>query len=305
MEPRRAAGAGDAPGGQVLIDPRDEAGAPPARRLLEWFGLSAEFAQIRGPQSFAYRWSGPRHYLALHDIRLADGETRLEGAPAQRWLNLRERMTFAPPGCEIAGWSALTAGRHSFTAVYFDPEFGRREIGERWRAAPPRPLLYFADPALRATLGKLQALLTEPGAPDAAYAETLGVLAALEVERRQHAGDGPAAPASGRLPLAQERLVRDYIEANLHADPSLGELAGLVRLSRFHFIRAFKRATGLPPHRFMLLRRIERASALLLDTDLPLAEVATAVGFASRSRFTAAFRKVTGDTPGRFRAARR
>ncbi|MGH7805748.1 MAG: helix-turn-helix transcriptional regulator, partial [Candidatus Binatia bacterium] len=82
----------------------------------------------------------------------------------------------------------------------------------------------------------------------------------------------------------------------------LDELAAEAGASRFHFARAFREATGVPPHRYLTLRRIERAKELLLQTEIPLVDVALASGFASQSHFTLRFRETVGVTPRRFRA---
>jgi len=68
-------------------------------------------------------------------------------------------------------------------------------------------------------------------------------------------------------------------------------------LSPYHFCRAFKRSTGLPPHRYHATRRIERAKGMLAKRSMSVTEVGFALGFAQTSSFTAAFRRVTGTTP--------
>jgi AraC family transcriptional regulator len=87
----------------------------------------------------------------------------------------------------------------------------------------------------------------------------------------------------------------------MEAGISLDDLAAEAGYSRFHFAHAFSEAMGLPPHRYLTLRRIERAKDLLRDTDLPLAEIALMVGFSSQSHFTHRFRTVVGETPRGFR----
>jgi AraC family transcriptional regulator len=84
-------------------------------------------------------------------------------------------------------------------------------------------------------------------------------------------------------------------------DLALEELAALVSLSAKHFARAFRQSTGMPPHRWLIERRIDRAKALLTEAGLNLAEIALACGFADQSHFTATFRKIVGATPGSFR----
>ena len=105
----------------------------------------------------------------------------------------------------------------------------------------------------------------------------------------------------GTLPGARLRAVVEYIEENLDAGPGLAELAAVARLSAHHFARQFKAATGLPPHQYVIARRVERAKELLRERDCPpLAEVATEVGFSDQSHFTRHFKRLVGVTPRQF-----
>ena len=79
-------------------------------------------------------------------------------------------------------------------------------------------------------------------------------------------------------------------------------LARASGVSAAHFARSFKAAFGVPPHRYLLTRRLERATALLRDTDLPITEIAFDTGWNSLGTFGRTFRDVTGESPGEFRA---
>lgn len=107
----------------------------------------------------------------------------------------------------------------------------------------------------------------------------------------------------GGLAAHQRRLLREYIEANLAEPLSLGQLAGLCSLSEYHFARMFRTSFGLPPHQYVLARRIVRARMLLREGRMPLGEVGLACGFASASHFTNRFRQVMGAAPGEYRMA--
>ena len=93
--------------------------------------------------------------------------------------------------------------------------------------------------------------------------------------------------------------------ARLNGEVTLEVLAQECGLSRSHFARAFKKATGLPPHRWLLDRRIERARELLLNSPLPIADVADLCGFADQSHFTRVFTNALGVSPGEWRRLRR
>jgi len=101
--------------------------------------------------------------------------------------------------------------------------------------------------------------------------------------------------------LIRRRLSRvlDYVEANLESDLTLDHLASIACLSRFHFARAFKSATGYSPHLYVSAKRLERAKAFLIRGDHSLVDIALTLNFSCQANFTRAFRQVTGQTPGR------
>lgn len=109
----------------------------------------------------------------------------------------------------------------------------------------------------------------------------------------------------GGLAPWQERRAKELLAARLDGEVTLEELARECRLSRAHFARAFKVTTGVPPHRWLLARRIEQARELLLGTALQIGEIAQRSGFADQSHLTRAFRKATGVGPGEWRRLRR
>ena len=103
--------------------------------------------------------------------------------------------------------------------------------------------------------------------------------------------------------LDQRRLSRvlEYINANLEGGLTIDHLASITCLSRFHFARAFKAATGRSPHRYVSAKRLDRAKILLAQKDRSLVDIALALSFSSQANFTRAFRQMTGQTPGQFR----
>lgn len=99
-------------------------------------------------------------------------------------------------------------------------------------------------------------------------------------------------------------LAKELLQAQLAAPPSLEALAAAVKLSPFHFARVFRRATGMPPHTWLMQQRIARARALLQSGCLPL-EVAMQLGFADQSHLSRQFKQVYGVGPGAYRSAKR
>lgn len=97
-------------------------------------------------------------------------------------------------------------------------------------------------------------------------------------------------------------LAKEYMTADLEQKLSLENIADSVGLSRYHFLRVFKRATGISPHTFRTLKRIDLAKKLLLQGISPV-QVALETGFTDQSHFTRTFRQMTGATPGQYLSA--
>ncbi|MEZ2128116.1 MULTISPECIES: helix-turn-helix domain-containing protein [unclassified Sinorhizobium] len=104
----------------------------------------------------------------------------------------------------------------------------------------------------------------------------------------------------GLSPSVRRRIV-DHIEAHLEQALTLDQLASEAGLSTFHFAKMFRISFGMPPHRYLAERRVERARNLLRSGSIELVQVALACGYASQSHFTKAFRSATGITPGEWR----
>ena len=143
--------------------------------------------------------------------------------------------------------------------------------------------------------------LLDDGVTGRFYVENLGAaLAACMVQRRTSRPAAMALPYAGLVPACFRRIV-EYIDAHLADDLGLTELSRMSGLNPHYFAHAFKVTTGVPPHRFIIERRIDKARALLEDKRQSIAEIALASGFASQSHFTQHFRRVVGTTPAKFR----
>jgi AraC family transcriptional regulator len=105
---------------------------------------------------------------------------------------------------------------------------------------------------------------------------------------------------SHSLSPEQIRRVCDYIHAHLNSDMEVADLARQVNLSAHHFSMLFKQAIGVPPHQYVLHRRIDEAQRQLAAGRMTLSEVALSLGFSDQSHFSRAFRKITGTTPTRY-----
>jgi AraC family transcriptional regulator len=111
--------------------------------------------------------------------------------------------------------------------------------------------------------------------------------------------------ARGGLAPWQLRRAQEILASRLDETVPMAELAQACNLSPGHFARAFKQATGKPPHRWLMDQRIEKATKLLVDTALPLAEIAISCGFADQSHFTRVFSRSVRSSPGAWRRFRR
>ncbi len=106
-----------------------------------------------------------------------------------------------------------------------------------------------------------------------------------------------------RRPALLRRMLRakDRMDAASQENWPVSRLAAISGVSEAHFARAFKLAFGAPPHRYLLTRRIERAKALLRDTDLTVIEIALQTGWESLGSFGRVFRDITGESPRELR----
>jgi AraC-like DNA-binding protein len=181
------------------------------------------------------------------------------------------------------GWVGLEAARyHAAPASEYSPP-----------AITHHRLVLFARPPEELTAG---------GAGGPLAAESLANVLAVHLLRHVLAPRQPAHRRDGTLPRAKLRAVVEYVEEHLDAGPTLGQMAAVACLSPNYFAWQFKRATGLPPHQYVIARRVERAKQLLqAESAFSLAEVAAVAGFSDQSQFSHHFKRLIGVTPGQFR----
>jgi AraC-like DNA-binding protein len=110
-------------------------------------------------------------------------------------------------------------------------------------------------------------------------------------------------PRKGGLAPWQARRAAEMIREKIDGDIRLPDLARECGLSTSHFARAFHISFGMSPYRWLVERRIDQAKALLAGSDLPIADIAVRTGFSDQAAFTRAFRRLVGDSPGRWRRA--
>lgn len=207
----------------------------------------------------------------------------------ERRQAVAQRLTVLPPGVAHDGRSASPGGFDK-RVVYVDSRWlPERLVGAAVRAPSPR------DVRLVGAVDALHRCLLDPAADPVETESRLALVAervALHLDRR--APD----PREGRDAVLALR-VRQRLDAEA---VTLDELARELGTHPSHLVRVFGREYGLPPHRYVVARRLDRARRLLLD-GVPIAEVAVATGFHDQSHLTRHFRALLGTTPGAYRAS--
>jgi AraC family transcriptional regulator len=266
------------------------------RRRAAWPGMAVETVAVMRHGRVEFRFRAPVHLLVLLEAGArSDGLTFVEGLPAAGLRAYQRKLIFVPAGHEFVDWQETRClPRVAF--FYFErnalPLDATTSLG---------PRLFFEDPELWKTASKLKSVIEDPHVHDRSYCEALGIVLAHDLARLASDARRPERQARGGLAGWQQQTVIKYIEERLVEHVSLATLAGLVRLSTYHFSRAFKQSFGMPPHRFHSHRRIERAKALLTSREMSVTEVGMTLGFSSASSFTMAFRNVAGVTPSNYR----
>ncbi len=133
------------------------------------------------------------------------------------------------------------------------------------------------------------------------YVDSLtNVLVAHLLKHHSAAPRVQAQPTVGLSPYKLQQAI-DYIQDHLEIDITLADIAAQVGMSPYYFARQFKQSTGVAPHQYHTQQRIERAKALLSQSNESITDISFRLGFTHQSHFTAQFRKLTGTTPSAFR----
>jgi AraC family transcriptional regulator len=272
---------------------------------LGWIGLeaarfrAAPAAELNPPALTHHRlvlFTRPPDVL---DLRY-EGVKRLVPPPAGA-------IALVPAGIPVRWrWSGCFDWLH----IFLEPGLVARVAAEAFDLDPARltipPLDNLDLPHLRAAMGAVDAELTAGGLGGQLAAESLANVLAVHLIRHVLAPRRPERGRDGALPQGRLRAVVEYIEEHLDASPSLEQISAVARLSPYHFARQFKAATGLPPHEYLIARRVERAKQFLQGSgDLSLAEVAAQAGFSDQSKFSHHFKHLVGVTPQQFRMSAR
>ncbi|NKB16120.1 MAG: helix-turn-helix transcriptional regulator [Sphingomonadales bacterium] len=201
--------------------------------------------------------------------------------------------------------SALVEQPHHSLQFYL-PRAALNAIADENEARPVGELFYqpgvpFSDPVVRSLGLCLRIVFERPQEASRLFLDH--VTFAMGTHLAQTYGE--LKPCSrlrkGGLTGWQERRATEYLSANLGSEGSLKEIAAQCGLSTSHFCKAFKETMGIPPHQWLIRRRIEVAKVFLKAPSLSLAEVALECGFADQSHFTRVFTRIVGMGPGAWR----
>ena len=210
-----------------------------------------------------------------------------------------------------SSWTCQSEGPGSLTMLllYLRPLFVRsaaRELNLSHNEIGLTPQIGFRDKHICHVAMSLLHELNEANVLGRLYADSLATGLAIQLVRRYsslkdiHVGQGGMAPHKLRKAIA---LIEHHLSDEEEGRVTLRAIAREVRMSYFHFSRAFKQAMGMTATNYIAERRIERAKKMLEETELPISEIALRSGFSSQSHFTTAFRRLAGATPKAFRAA--
>jgi AraC family transcriptional regulator len=271
------------------------------RHSATWSGLHVETVHVMRRAPFEYGFRAPCHLLIAAELaERYDGETFVEGLPRSTLRNFTHKLTFVPAGHDFRGSQRPRALTRT-TYFYIDPNGPLVDPALRFYEIEFKPRLFFYDRDLWETALKLKSLVENPGSMQRQYAEALGIVLTHELVRINDDGGFRGPVRRGGLAPWQQKRVAAYIEQHVADDIPLATLAELARLSPYHFSRSFKHSFGMPPHRYHANRRIEQAKRLLANRELSVTAIALDVGFSETSTFTAAFHRLTGQTPSRYR----
>jgi AraC family transcriptional regulator len=170
----------------------------------------------------------------------------------------------------------------------------RVEIGEHWA---------FKDPRLENLLQVLYGELRHSAPAGPIFAEQVGDAIAMLLAKQYSTVTPGAYGSGGRIPTSRLKKVFDYVEAYLHEDVHLSDLAKTAAMSAHYFAQLFKNSTGVCPHQYVTQRRIARAKELLRNSEISVFEIGVSVGYADPKHFRNLFRRQVGVSPSDFRGA--
>jgi AraC family transcriptional regulator len=245
---------------------------------------------------------GNPHLIYLLN-RPTEVSRKIEGGPCNKQL-INPRLLCLTPAEVTAHWQH--SGNPEVLQVYLHHSLYQSAVSELFGCdgskAEIAPGFGILDPLLEQLVTALGMALRNRAYNDNLYIDSIAQMMAVHLARchssRGHPGtDGLIPTLSGW----RMRRVLEYIEERLGGDLSIKTMASEVDISPVYFARAFKAAIGQSPHQYVLVRRIERAKALLRNTEIPVVDIAFSVGFSSQSHLSHWFTRQVGVPPAAYR----
>lgn len=227
---------------------------------------------------------------------------RIDGGPLDRGVVLPRQMCLTPAGL-TAYWNH--SDYPEIVRIYLHSRMYESAVHEIFScdgsSACLQPEFALVDPLLEQLAIAVAAALRDSDC-EPLYIESIANLMAAHLARTysSRASAARIIPET-KLTACKIRRVIDYVEANLEVELTLQRMAAEAEVSPLYFARAFKTTIGKSPHQYVITRRVEHAKELLRSTDLPLEEVAAAVGFCSQNHLSRMFLRHVGVPPGAYR----
>jgi AraC family transcriptional regulator len=237
-------------------------------------------------------------YLPEHEHLETQVQTRFRPDAARQGLKAAYSSLYAPGQAHRGGWDE----GWEVVVLLLEPALLWRAAdelfcGDRFEIKPfsavPAPLIEHLSAAI---LREFHA----SRAPERCYLECIGHVIAGHL-LREHADTRARRSVKGRFSALQMGCIDRFIDERLGTDFGITDLAALLSLGPQRFTERFRLTVGMSPWRYVQRQRIHKAQQLLVQQQLPLAEIALRLGYCSQSHFSTAFRRVTGVTPSTYR----
>ena len=226
------------------------------------------------------------------------------GKRERRWTGPGQ-VTLTPAGQPVR---RILKGRPDVVLLHLAPELlhdvAREIYGQEAGSAPLVRCLAVPDQAADQLVRLLLAEAESPRLASSLMIESLGRALVIHL-LRAHSELAARPVQHADRPARRIQRVIDQMRSCVEDDLSLGQLAETGGLSRSQLVRAFRDATGVPPHRYLRRLRIEKAQTLLEQTDSSVIDIALNCGFGQASHFATSFREATGLSPRAWRESRR